>query len=45
MVFSYGFDEVSDNFQQHSNFGRGGAEGDGIIANAQMDLGSITRTS
>ena len=34
VVFSYGFDEVFGNFQQH-NFGRDGAEGDAVIANAQ----------
>ena len=32
MVFSYVFDEVSGNFQQH-NFGRRGAEGDAVITN------------
>lgn len=35
---SYGFDEVSGNFQQH-NFGRGGEENDGIITNAQDGSG------
>jgi len=35
---SYGFDEVSGNFQQH-NFGRGGEEGDAVIANAQDGSG------
>lgn len=35
---SYGFDEVSGNFQQY-NFGRGGAENDGVIANAQDGSG------
>lgn len=35
---SYGFDEVSGNFQQH-NFGRGGRENDGVIANAQDGSG------
>ena len=34
----YGFDEVSGNFQQH-NFGRGGAENDAVIANAQDGSG------
>jgi extracellular elastinolytic metalloproteinase len=37
-LFSYGFDEVSGNFQQH-NFGRGGKEGDAVIANAQDGSG------
>jgi extracellular elastinolytic metalloproteinase len=36
--FSYGFDEVSGNFQQH-NFGRGGKEGDAVLANAQDGSG------
>jgi extracellular elastinolytic metalloproteinase len=36
--FRYGFDEVSGNFQQY-NFGRGGAENDGVIANAQDGSG------
>jgi len=35
---SYGFDEKSGNFQQH-NFGRGGKEGDAVIANAQDGSG------
>ena len=35
---SYGFDEVSGNFQQH-NFDRGGEEGDAVIANAQDGSG------
>ena len=34
----YGFDEVSGNFQQY-NFGRGGAENDAVIANAQDGSG------
>lgn len=38
LVASYGFDEVSGNFQQH-NFGRGGEEGDAVIANAQDGSG------
>lgn len=38
VVFSYGFDEVSGNFQQH-NFGRGGKENDAVIANAQDGSG------
>ncbi|KAI9447207.1 extracellular elastinolytic metallo proteinase [Lactarius psammicola] len=37
-LLSYGFDEVSGNFQQH-NFGRGGEEGDAVIANAQDGSG------
>jgi len=36
--FRYGFDEVSGNFQQY-NFGRGGSEGDAVIANAQDGSG------
>jgi extracellular elastinolytic metalloproteinase len=36
--YRYGFTEVSGNFQQH-NFGRGGAENDGVIANAQDGSG------
>lgn len=35
---SYGFDEVSGNFQQY-NFGRGGKENDAVIANAQDGSG------
>ncbi|TFY83569.1 hypothetical protein EWM64_g433, partial [Hericium alpestre] len=38
LYYRYGFDEVSGNFQQH-NFGRGGAEGDAVIANAQDGSG------
>ncbi|KAF8317375.1 hypothetical protein DL93DRAFT_2226339 [Clavulina sp. PMI_390] len=38
LVYRYGFDEKSGNFQQH-NFGRGGREGDGVIANAQDGSG------
>jgi extracellular elastinolytic metalloproteinase len=34
----YGFDENSGNFQQY-NFGRGGQENDGVIANAQDGSG------
>ncbi|KAH7881725.1 Fungalysin metallopeptidase-domain-containing protein [Phlebopus sp. FC_14] len=34
LFYRYGFDEKSGNFQQH-NFGRGGKEGDAVIANAQ----------
>lgn len=38
LYYRYGFDEVSGNFQQH-NFGRGGRENDGVIANAQDGSG------
>jgi extracellular elastinolytic metalloproteinase len=38
LFYRYGFDEVSGNFQQY-NFGRGGAENDGVIANAQDGSG------
>ncbi|EIN04226.1 hypothetical protein PUNSTDRAFT_93317 [Punctularia strigosozonata HHB-11173 SS5] len=38
LFYRYGFDEVSGNFQQH-NFGRGGAENDAVIANAQDGSG------
>ena len=38
LYYRYGFDEVSGNFQQ-SNWGRAGAENDGIIANAQDGSG------
>lgn len=38
LYYRYGFDEVSGNFQQH-NFGRGGAENDAVIANAQDGSG------
>lgn len=38
IFYRYGFDEVSGNFQQH-NFGRGGEENDGVIANAQDGSG------
>jgi hypothetical protein len=38
MVISYGFDEVSGNFQRHI-FGRGGAKGDAVIANAHDGSG------
>lgn len=34
----YGFTEVAGNFQQY-NFGRGGREGDAVIANAQDGSG------
>jgi extracellular elastinolytic metalloproteinase len=36
--YRYGFDEISGNFQQH-NFGKGGKEGDAVIANAQDGSG------
>ncbi|KAG6890177.1 hypothetical protein C0995_010882 [Termitomyces sp. Mi166 len=38
LYYRYGFDEVSGNFQQY-NFGRGGAENDAVIANAQDGSG------
>ncbi|EJD00359.1 uncharacterized protein FOMMEDRAFT_22193 [Fomitiporia mediterranea MF3/22] len=38
LFYRYGFDEKSGNFQQH-NFGRGGREGDAVIANAQDGSG------
>ena len=38
IAYSYGFDEVSGNFQQY-NFGRGGAQNDAVIANAQDGSG------
>jgi len=38
LLYRYGFDEVSGNFQQY-NFGRGGRENDAIIANAQDGSG------
>ncbi|KAH7930733.1 hypothetical protein BV22DRAFT_1028180 [Leucogyrophana mollusca] len=38
LFYRYGFDEASGNFQQY-NFGRGGAEGDAVIANAQDGSG------
>lgn len=38
LFYRYGFDEVSGNFQQH-NFGRGGRQGDAVIANAQDGSG------
>ncbi|CAE6432115.1 unnamed protein product [Rhizoctonia solani] len=34
LMYLYGFDEVSGNYQQY-NFGKGGAEGDAIILDAQ----------
>jgi extracellular elastinolytic metalloproteinase len=36
--YRYGFTEAAGNFQQH-NFGRGGKEDDGVIANAQDGSG------
>ena len=38
LFYRYGFDEASGNFQQH-NFGRGGRDGDAVIANAQDGSG------
>ncbi|KAL5638983.1 hypothetical protein ACGC1H_003379 [Rhizoctonia solani] len=38
LMYLYGFDEVSGNFQQH-NFGKGGAEGDAVILDAQDSRG------
>ncbi|KAG6885176.1 hypothetical protein C0993_005260 [Termitomyces sp. T159_Od127] len=38
LYYRYGFDEVAGNFQQY-NFGRGGAEHDAVIANAQDGSG------
>jgi len=38
LYYRYGFDELSGNFQQY-NFGRGGAENDAVIANAQDGSG------
>jgi len=38
LFYRYGFDEVSGNFQQY-NFGKGGKEGDAVIANAQDGSG------
>ncbi|KAI0667448.1 Fungalysin metallopeptidase-domain-containing protein [Trametes maxima] len=38
LYYRYGFNEVSGNFQQY-NFGRGGQENDGVIANAQDGSG------
>ncbi|KAN0064982.1 hypothetical protein ACQY0O_002040 [Thecaphora frezii] len=39
LLYAYGFDEASGNFQEH-NFGRGGEEGDGVIAFAQDGAGT-----
>lgn len=38
LFYRYGFTEEAGNFQQY-NFGRGGREGDGVIANAQDGSG------
>jgi extracellular elastinolytic metalloproteinase len=38
LYYRYGFDEVAGNFQQY-NFGKGGKENDGVIANAQDGSG------
>jgi extracellular elastinolytic metalloproteinase len=38
LLYAYGFDEVSGNFQQY-NFGKGGLEGDGVIVDAQDGRG------
>lgn len=38
LYYRYGFDEVAGNFQQY-NFGRGGKENDGVLANAQDGSG------
>ncbi|KAF9524809.1 extracellular elastinolytic metallo proteinase [Crepidotus variabilis] len=38
LYYRYGFDELAGNFQQY-NFGRGGAESDAVIANAQDGSG------
>ncbi|KAI9102438.1 Fungalysin metallopeptidase-domain-containing protein [Phlyctochytrium arcticum] len=38
LLYVYGFDEASGNFQHH-NFGRGGRGGDAVIANAQDGSG------
>ncbi|QRV90299.1 extracellular metalloproteinase MEP [Ceratobasidium sp. AG-Ba] len=37
LLYLYGFDEASGNFQQY-NFGKGGAEDDGIIVDGQHSL-------
>ena len=39
LLYAYGFDETSGNFQEH-NFGRGGEDGDGVIAFAQDGAGT-----
>jgi len=38
LYYRYGFDELSGNFQQ-DNYGRGGRDSDGVIANAQDGSG------
>ncbi|KAG8696717.1 Fungalysin/Thermolysin Extracellular metalloproteinase 5, partial [Ceratobasidium sp. 394] len=38
LLYLYGFDEASGNFQQY-NFGKGGHEGDGVILDAQDSSG------
>ena len=38
LYYRYGFDELAGNFQQY-NFGKGGKEGDAVIANAQDGSG------
>ncbi|CAE7077075.1 unnamed protein product, partial [Rhizoctonia solani] len=38
LLYLYGFDEVSGNFQQY-NFGKGGREGDAVIVDAQDSSG------
>ncbi|KAF8598768.1 hypothetical protein BDV93DRAFT_324073 [Ceratobasidium sp. AG-I] len=38
LLYRYGFDEKSGNFQQY-NFGKGGSEGDGVIVDAQDSSG------
>ncbi|KAG8692267.1 Fungalysin/Thermolysin Extracellular metalloproteinase 5 [Ceratobasidium sp. 395] len=38
LLYLYGFDEASGNFQQF-NFGKGGGEGDGVILDAQDSSG------
>lgn len=39
VFYQYGFDEESGNFQE-DNFGRGGREGDSVVANAQDGSGN-----
>jgi len=39
IFYHYGFDEKSGNFQEN-NFGRGGREGDSVVANAQDGSGT-----
>ncbi|KAJ3385109.1 Fungalysin/Thermolysin Extracellular metalloproteinase 5 [Lobulomyces angularis] len=39
LFYVYGFDEKAGNFQEH-NFGKGGKENDGVIANAQDGSGT-----